>query len=366
LRRFFGPTILIGGICVAVLALTAEKQPDDPIIFTFAVTGDSRQDAKATNLSPQEKIWMENTKSLARIIREIQAQKPQALFFTGDMIMGYSSDFAETDRQYAYWRGMMATLIENGIYVLPVSGNHEMQVKTDDPNGGKPLKISDVRCENLWRENMGDLLLDTNLWDHLTGTMIENWDINNIPPIGGADNIQSDQRQLTLSFDVDKMHFIVINTSAYKDNARAPIHWLADDFAKAKARGAQDIFVFGHEMAFTYQFGDKDKESGLDTFPGDAKEFWNLIQAYHATYFTAHEHLYHASQPVPGTHSSWQIICGAAGAPFDAKPGESPNDNLRTYAWVRVQVHRSGRVHMDAYGFDEHFGPTKLIQSIEL
>ncbi|MGH7952423.1 MAG: metallophosphoesterase family protein [Limisphaerales bacterium] len=355
-----------GIICIALLALAVEK-PDDPVIFTFAVTGDSRQDAKATNLSPQAKIWMQDTKSLARILREVQEQKPNALLFTGDMIMGYSTNFAATKRQYAYWRGMMSAPLENGIYVLPIAGNHEMQIEVPNPAGGKPLKISRRECENLWREYMGDLILDTNLWNRLAGGPVENWDVNNTPPIGGADNIQSDQRQLSFSFDFRKMHFAIINTSAYEDNARAPVHWLADDFAKAKSRGDRNIFIFGHEMAFTYQFGGKNKAEGLDVYPDAAKEFWKLIQAYHATYFCAHEHLYHAMQPRnSGEHSSWQIICGAAGAPFDAKPGESSNPDDRKFAWVLVQVHRSGRVNMNAYGFDENFGPTKLIASIEL
>src|SRR5215831_13242537 len=215
--------VLVGGLAltalmgVSVPVLGADKPSDDPVIFSFAVTGDSRQDAKATNLSAQEKIWMQNTRPLARILREVQAQKPKALFFSGDMIMGYSSDFALTDRQYAYWRGLMASLLENDIYVVPIAGNHELQVKLADPAGGPVKKVSDPRCENLWRENMGDLILDTNRWNRSTGMPVENWDVNNVPPTGGADHIQSDQRQLTFSFDVGKMHFAIVNTSAYQN-----------------------------------------------------------------------------------------------------------------------------------------------------
>lgn len=348
-------------------AFAAEAQPDDPVIFTFTVTGDSRQNPQAENLSPQERIWMENTHALARIIREIQAQKPKALFFTGDMVMGYTTNFEETDRQYAYWRGLMSALPESGTYLVPIAGNHEMQVKVSDPDGGKPAKLSERECENLWRENMGDLILDTNLWNQLTGAPVSDWDVNHTPPIGGPDHVESDQRQLTFSFDVYKMHFAIINTSAFQDDARAPVYWLADDFAKARARGDRNFFVFGHEMAFTYYFDARKKADGLDQYPDSNAAFWKLIQDYDATYFCAHEHLYHAMQPSgPGANRSWQIICGAAGAPFDAKPGQSKNPVDRDFGWVLVKVHASGRVQMDAYVFDEHFGPTKLIQSIEL
>lgn len=363
-------SICLAGLLSVVTPLHADDStaqsllPDDPVIFTFAVTGDSRGNPKATGLSPQEKIWMEDTRSLSRIVREIQSQKPQALFFTGDMIMGYSTNFALTERQYAYWRGLMSAVTQGGTYLIPIAGNHEMEVKLPNPYGGKPLKTSERECETLWRENMGDLILDTNLWHRLTGTTIEHWDINNTPFTGGVDGIQSNQRQLTFSFDVGKIHFAVINTSAYQDDAHAPVHWLADDLSKAKARGDRNFFVFGHKMAFTYRFNDTVKADGLDQNPKNDTDFWKLIQDYHATYFCAHEHLYHAMQP--DGSGSWQIICGAAGAPFDAKPGESKNPDDRDFAWVIVKVHRSGRANMDACGFDEHFGPTRLLQSIEL
>jgi hypothetical protein len=356
--------LLLGAIALITLVPAAGAQAPDSVILTFAVTGDSRGDPKATDLSQQEKIWMQDTRSLSRIVHEIQAQKPQALFFTGDMIMGYSTNFAATEQQYAYWRGLMSAVPEAGIYLVPVAGNHEMQVKEPNPDGGKALKIPERACENLWRQYMGDLILDTNRWQQDVGAPVENWDINHTPSIVGPDHIKSDQRQLTFSFDCQKIHFAVINTSAYEDDARAPVHWLADDFSRAKTRGDRNFFVFGHEMAFTYRFNDNVKADGLDKHPQSDTAFWNLIQDYHATYFCAHEHLYHGMQP--DGSGSWQIICGAAGAPFDAKPGESKNPDDRDFGWVLVKVHASGRVQMDAYGFDEHFGPTKLIQSIEL
>ncbi|MBV5336406.1 hypothetical protein JZU48_05400, partial [bacterium] len=65
-----------------------------------------RQEPGDPRLTPQDAIWLQETKVFSRIVREIQADKPQALFFNGDMIMGYSTDRAKLDREYAYWRGM--------------------------------------------------------------------------------------------------------------------------------------------------------------------------------------------------------------------------------------------------------------------
>jgi hypothetical protein len=50
---------------------------------------------------------------------------------------------------------------------------------------------------------------------------------------------------------------------------------------------------------------------------------------------------------------------------FEAqKPTEVATDTM--YAWVTVKVYASGKVHMDAYGFDQNFGETKVIKSWDL
>jgi len=36
------------------------------------------------------------------------------------------------------------------------------------------------------------------------------------------------------------------------------------------------------------------------------------------------------------------------------------------YAWADVVVYRSGRVHVAVHGFDEGFGPTRIIDEFEI
>ena len=60
------------------------------------------------------------------MLHEIEAQKPHALVFNGNMIYGYTTNVATLDKQYAFWRGMVAGLMPRGTYVLPVLGNHEV------------------------------------------------------------------------------------------------------------------------------------------------------------------------------------------------------------------------------------------------
>jgi hypothetical protein len=361
----FNLGLSILSLCTA-LATAAES--NDPILFTFATVGDSRADAANPELSAHDKIWLQNTKVLSRMIREIQERRPDALFFNGDMIMGYTTNTNVLNRQYAYWRGMVSALLETGTYVVPVPGNHEMQVKLPGLNKeADPIKIAQRECENNWRENMGDLILDTNLWEQLSKKKIYAWNAEHAPQCGSADPIQSDQRQLTFSFDCAQVHIAVINTDAFGNDSHAPVHWLANDLGRARARGCQRSFVFGHKMAFSYHFGAKTKAKGLDADPDHAAAFWKVIADFDATYFCGHEHIYHSSQPdFSGNTHPWQIIVGSGGSPFDAKPGDSANVNDRKYVWALVHVYRSGRVVLESYGFDEQFAPTELIEKIEL
>jgi hypothetical protein len=49
--------------------------------------------------------------------------------------------------------------------------------------------------------------------------------------------------------------------------------------------------------------------------------------------------------------------------PTCAEPAlNAPTD--RYYAWAVVRVYRSGAVSLKAWGFDDAFGPTKLLVSI--
>jgi hypothetical protein len=117
----------------------------DVVVMSFATLGDSRSDAGVA-INKQDQIWLQNTKAFTRILREIKLAKPDALFFNGDMIYGYNNDKLVLNRQYAYWRGLVADLMETGTYIMPVPGNHEMQEKTVDDQG-KTIKIARLSNE---------------------------------------------------------------------------------------------------------------------------------------------------------------------------------------------------------------------------
>jgi hypothetical protein len=336
-------------------------------------------------LSAQNKIWLQNTKAWSRLIDEIGAQKPKLLFFNGDMIMGYgnadpaivtadnvaNSDFYKYGRQYAFWRGMVAGLMEKGTYVVPVPGNHETQSK---PAGKKAQPAN----ENAWRANMGDLIIDSNRFPAIVGQAAGNFsgdlaatDLALAYP-GSGDGLTTSQQQLSYSFDVKDSHFVVINTDPVGNDSHAPTAWLAADLAAAQLRGQKHVFVFGHKPAYPYLYMTGVAPSGLKagSAAGEAGDFWNLIEQYKATYFCGHEHIFDVSQPgaLTGNPAAWQVIVGSGGSPFDAAPTDvtfNPATD-RTYAWATVKVRTNGKVDIDAYGFSDSFGPTKRIKHIIL
>lgn len=368
----------------------------DGVILSFSTVGDSRQDPsnpdpttldpKTGQLSGQDATWLQSTKAWSRIIDSVNQQESQFLFFNGDMIMGYGNAAAPADnsvstvvksdlmnfyRQYGFWRGMVAGLMEKGTYVVPVPGNHEMQWKKAPLAGGGTGKRAQLVNENAWRANMGDLILDSARFQNLFGEMPTNVNTGNNAAL---DSLATDQSQLSYSFDFHGCHFAVINTDPVGDDAHAPVNWLSADFSDAQARGISHFFVFGHKPAFTYYFGSDiptppalplpGSPAGLDNDVAARDAFWNVIEQYRATYFCGHEHIFHMSQP-HGT--AWQVLVGSGGSPFEAGPTDatvSPID--RYYAWATVRVFRSGKINITAYGFDDQFGPTRVLRSVNL
>jgi len=194
--------------------------------------------------------------------------------------------------QYAFWRGMVAGLMETGTYVVPVAGNHETQCKSC----GKKAKVEN---ENAWRANMGDLILDTTRLTGILGEEATDVDTDRVT-IDGADGLTTDQSKLTYSFDFRGSHFVVINTDPVGKDSHAPTSWLSADLSAAAARGVKHIFVFGHKPAFTYYYGNgvalPTSPSGLDIDSAARDAFWNVIVKYGAVYFCGHEHIFNVSQ----------------------------------------------------------------------
>lgn len=353
---------MIAGLLIALAAAgCAHVRPADRVLVTFAAVGDSREAPTTPMLSQQDRRWLQGTRAWGRILREVAAQHPTALFFLGDMIHGYTTDVAVIDREYAFWRGMAAVLMEAGVYVVPVPGNHEVQELGRD-SSGHSVKFARASLENAWRANMGDLIIDEDRWRVLAGAAATEFDPAHAPRVG-SDGITTDQSKLTYSFDFAASHFAVINTDPVGYDGHAPVSWLADDLAAARGRGARHLFVFGHKPAFTYRFSPGVYASGLDAADLNARDsFWRVIERERAVYICGHEHIFHAEQPTRTSGGrAWQIIAGSGGTPLEARRGATENPMDRMYAWALIHVCESGRTHFEMWGFDDSFGTTRLL-----
>jgi len=107
----------------------------------------------------------------------------------------------------------------------------------------------------------------------------------------------------------------------------------------------------------------------LDNDPVNRDLFWNVIEQYQATYFCGHEHIFNMMQPrLAEGGTAWQILVGSGGSPFDASPTDAtfnPQTD-RTYAWATVKVYAGGKVRIIAYGFDDQYGPTRVLQAVTI
>ena len=400
-KRPTGTLMAAALVALATTGTAVHAQDTTPVVLTFSTVGDSRQDPNTYDqasvgptLSGQDAIWLQNTKAFARILRTISSQKSTMLFFNGDMINGYGwasygytsnptqttisaqvapldtadivgSDLMKHYREYAYWRGMVSTIMETGTYVFPVPGNHETECKAC-PKNADGQKISKVENEQAYAANMGDLILDTARFTSLVGTAPAN--VNYGPAVGASpDNLTTDQSKLSYSFDWQNLHFAIVNTDPVGEESSAPAAWLAADRAAAAGRGATKFFVFGHKPAYTYVYAPGEAGAGLDATPTTTVKrnaFWSVIEHYHATYFSGHEHTYNISRPLGG---SYQVIVGGGGSPFDPSAAQAAAGVLanpatdRDYSWATVKVHADGGIDLLGYGFNASFGPTQLI-----
>jgi hypothetical protein len=336
-RTALAATVLLAGVATAQVSSSdararSNQGGPDPVVFSFATVGDSRQDPATFDpttalaigepgasgkpaapgtpsltgqLLPQDAHWLQNTKAISRILRGIQAQRPNLLFFNGDMIYGYGrpslppqlasitsvADLVKTDAvfeyvQYAFWRGLVAPLFETGTYVVPVPGNHETQCNSkatrNSPSNCASGKAAYIENEQAYLANLGDLIEDIATNERFQtvsgfGAVPVNGFTAATSPLSGGNNgdfttpnssggnVQ--ETELSYSFDIfvtashhpQLLHFVVINTDPAGANETAPSDWLAADLQAAKQRAAAarvtpHYFVFGHKPAFTYAF----------------------------------------------------------------------------------------------------------------
>src|SRR6266478_3846556 len=310
----------------------AESRDAHKVAYSFVFMGCNRV------FKGDKSVNNPSTANLAQLLRsftEIAALKPRPRFvvFTGDLVLGLTSDLSELTSQLQAWVDVYrnSDLGHNSkIQLIALPGNHESLV------GEKGSQKSNPGAEAVWLTVMQPFIAG-----------------NNGPGIGGPDNLQSDQSQLTYSFDFRDSHFVMLNTDPFGAVATVPINWIHQDLAAAAGDAhLKHTFVLAHKQAFTP--ANADSEQALDSNPDLRNQFWDeLNNAGVGYYLVAHAHLWRASQPVSPIsmlQHTVQIIAGNGGSkpdPLWVKAGEN-----FYYGFTVVQVLKNGEVVMKSYGRD--------------
>ena len=325
-RRFVTVASLAVGTTLIALACS-DSSPSAPVLdpngvaYSFVTLGCNRVAAGDTigNVSTA------NVAQLNKTYADIAAisPKPNYLFFTGDMVLGYTNDSLNLDKELKAWVALWqaSPAAAAGIELVAVPGNHETE---------NVAKVANSPAERTWVRDLGPYIAH-----------------GGNGPAAGVDGYTTDQSKMTYSFDYKDAHFVTISTDGVGKDWHVPTTWVASDLAAARTRGQKHIFVFGHKPAYAYPTVPTD---GLVFDQTSRDAFWNSLTTNQVeAMFSAHNHVFYRSQP---TGKTFQVIAGNGGTALDAGLDVSIPNTGKYFGFTLVQVLNSGRVIMKSYGRD--------------
>jgi Calcineurin-like phosphoesterase len=319
---------------------TAPKEPE----FSFVFTCDGRTGGLGGGETALEGINGESARALSI---QMLSHDPDFLIFTGDLISGYTSSVEDYRAQLRSWKRIYGPLWR-WVPIYTGMGNHESLVDVYDPRSEFD-KQGGQNAESIFAEEFVH---------PLNGPEPER---EGLPPYQGA----------VYSFDYAGCHFVQLNSDYwFSSNPQelggnyfgrllpGQLEWLEKDLAAAQKKGPNHIFVFVHEPAFPNGGHVPDALWGGGVVEGiEARDrFWVAASDAKVTaVFHGHEHNYSrmridASTPVHRDGSPnpkfknavWQIIQGAAGAPFYPRdfttPWNAHVDKFVTHTWAYCHV----------------------------
>ncbi len=242
LKRAVASAVLGSVLIVSSLSVFASpSQKAKKVTQTFAFFGCNRIDQKDWEATRKENPSSANIPQLRQNLTDIAHLAPNTVFFGGDLVIGYADDNGENLRsQMTGWFDLVKTLprAPKTQYVV-FAGNHEVNRKIGEQ------RLPNPKMDAVWT----DLLLPTGYLPFKR----EYPTPHNSP----KDNLVSDQKALTFSFNRGAVHFVVLNTDTRvttKDPktgetkiAMIPTQWLKQDLdAAEKNHKIKCVVVMGH------------------------------------------------------------------------------------------------------------------------
>jgi hypothetical protein len=254
-------------LVLAACALIARA--DD---LNVVIGGDGRWDSHQPRPS-MDKDGI-NAKILQELVSATIKEHADVFVFTGDLVGGHNG-LDEFEQQLHAWMGYVQPLLDHGVRVLPVRGNHE-------------LGRDSAKRTQLYREIVAKPC--------------------NVPTNGPAG-----EEMLTYSLQVGDTLFVGLDQFG-GDRVAVNLPWFEDLMAK---NHAVHVIPFAHEMAFTaghhtdHMGGKGGDVEGRDRFWSD------LIRFKVRWFFAGHDHLYDRMTVASreGGDAVEQIVAGTSGAP---------------------------------------------------
>lgn len=324
--------VMLTSSCNGVEHDALDTTGSDSVVYSFAVLGCNRIDKADTAGYRVNNPSTANLAQLDRTLADVALlqPKPDFVFFTGDMVIGYANDSTFLRDELQAWKNHVehSPVRLAGIPIIAIPGNHESQ---------NEVKKATTSAERTWLQIMAPYIYGSN---------------GPTPETDGVDGLQSDQSRLTYSFNFKDAHFVVISSDPVGRDWRPPSHWIADDISEARSNpSVKHIFAFAHKPAYAWDYGKPAEENdGLGMDPANRDILWNALEANHAeAMIAAHNHVYRAFQP---HNKTWMVVAGNGGSKLE--PSVYGKDAF--YGFTLIQVMSNGNVIEKSYG--RNFGPT--------
>jgi hypothetical protein len=320
--RFASFVLALAGLVSCTTTTAPSPDPTAPA-YSFVVIGCNRADKADT----AGVVSTANVAQLQRTFADIAAltPRPALVFFAGDLVLGYTADTVQLERQLRGWRALYESspLAATTSELVVIPGNHETQ---------NASKIAYAAAERVWLRVMAPYLTRG----------------GNGPHAGGPDNLATDQSMLSYSFDFRDTHFLALNSDPVGADWHVPTKWIATDAAAARAAGAKHLFAIAHKPAYGYPTVATDGLS-VDVTARDA--FWSALTSNHAeAMLAAHNHVYWRARPT--TFSTWQIIAGNGGSKLEPTLDMTVPSTGNYYGFTVATVTNDGHVFLRSYGRD--------------
>ena len=288
-----------------------------------------------------------NATVLSGLLAIAQRSGVEAIFFPGDLIDGYSTHVDDYVHEMKTWL-RVAEPVAGSLPIYTGMGNHEaiVDMKADGVSLSKPGKDSaEARFASLMVNPKG------------------------APPPEAEGAPSYDET--VYSVDLGDVHLVMLNTNYWRTShpghprnggagnregyiMDGQMQWLEDDLSAARAAGAKQIVVLGHEPAFPVGGHIKDAmwwHAEIDVVNVMRERFWKILAEHDVlAYVSGDEHNYSRAligpETVSGSKGSvYSVISGGSGAPYYAKlPPQEYAAQVRAF---------SAQQHVTLWTFEE-------------